>query len=85
MTNPILFAIAGVLLAAAAPVQAGTPDSPGGTTSAGSAGTIVKESPGPKTKYCVVDAATGSRIPLKVCRTREEWLDRGFDPTAPNK
>ena len=72
MTNPILFAIASVILVAAAPVQAGTPDPAGGTNSAASAGTITKTLPGPKTKYCVVDAATGSRIPLKVCLTREE-------------
>jgi hypothetical protein len=85
MTNPILFVVAGVMLAATAPVQAGTPDSPGGTVSAGTAGaggTIPKALPGPKTKYCVVDETTGSRIPRKVCLTRQEWLGRGFDPTA---
>lgn len=86
MNNPILFAIAGLMLVGAAPVQAGAPDPTGGNVSvnvAGSAGTVAKESPGPKTKYCVVDAATGSRIPLKVCLTRQQWLARGFDPTAP--
>jgi hypothetical protein len=85
MTNPILFAIAGAMLVATAPVQAGTPDSPGGTVSAGTAGTggtIPRASPGPKTKYCVVDEATGSHIPRKVCLTRQEWLARGFDPIA---
>ncbi len=85
MTNPMLFIVAGVMLAATAPVQAGTPDSTGGTVStgtAGAAGTIAKASPGPKTKYCVVDEATGSHIPRKVCLTRQQWLARGFDPTA---
>ena len=81
MTNPILFAIAGVMLAATAPVQAGTPDSPGGTASAGSVATTAKPIPGPNTKYCVVEESTGSRIPHKVCLTRERWLARGFDPT----
>lgn len=82
MTKSILLAIAGVMLTATAPVQAGTPDSPDGTASAGTAGATAKESPGPKTKYCVVDQATGSHIPLKVCLTRQQWLARGFDPTA---
>ena len=37
-----------------------------------------------KTKYCIVDTVTGSRIPVKTCKTRGEWLDRGFDPLANN-
>ena len=37
---------------------------------------------GPKTRYCVVDTLTGSRIPTKQCRTRDDWLKRGFDPIA---
>lgn len=37
----------------------------------------------PDTKYCVVDSFTGSRVPRKVCRTRDEWIAReGFDPAA---
>ena len=32
-------------------------------------------------KYCVVDAVTGSRIPQKICKTREAWMrEDGFDP-----
>jgi len=32
-------------------------------------------------KYCVVDTVTGSRIPQKVCKTREAWMrEDGFDP-----
>lgn len=30
--------------------------------------------------YCVVDTITGSRIPMRVCRSRAEWLYLGFDP-----
>lgn len=33
-------------------------------------------------KYCVRDTTTGSRIPLKVCKTRKEWKAEGFDPLA---
>jgi hypothetical protein len=35
-----------------------------------------------KTRYCVVDTLTGSRIPRRACKTRAEWLERGFDPAA---
>jgi hypothetical protein len=31
----------------------------------------------------VKDTVTGSRMPLKVCQTRKDWLARGFDPLAP--
>jgi len=32
-------------------------------------------------KYCMVDTVTGSRIPQKVCKTREAWMrEDGFDP-----
>lgn len=35
-------------------------------------------------KYCIVDAVTGSRIPQKVCKTREAWMrEDGFDPLNP--
>ena len=34
------------------------------------------------TKYCVESGLTGTRIPLRECHTRAEWLDRGFDPLA---
>jgi hypothetical protein len=30
----------------------------------------------------VVETLTGSHIPTKQCRTRDEWLKRGFDPIA---
>lgn len=33
------------------------------------------------TKYCVVDSFTGSRVPRKICRTRDEWIaQQGVDP-----
>jgi hypothetical protein len=40
--------------------------------------------PTPQPKYCVVDTVTGSRIPQKVCKTREAWMrEDGFDPLNP--
>lgn len=35
-----------------------------------------------KTRYCVVDTRTGSRIPTRTCKTRTQWLEQGFDPIA---
>ena len=30
-------------------------------------------------KYCIVEAATGTRMPRKSCKTEREWLDVGVD------
>jgi hypothetical protein len=35
-----------------------------------------------QTRYCVQSTNTGTRIPVRECRTRAEWLDLGFDPLA---
>jgi hypothetical protein len=44
------------------------------------------QAPAPKaTRYCVIDTATGTRVPRKVCDTREAWLNRGFDPLKPDR
>jgi len=35
-------------------------------------------------KYCVVALVTGSRIPLRTCKTRDQWMrDDDFDPLNP--
>ncbi len=31
-------------------------------------------------RYCIVGQVTGSRLPIKECRSREDWLAQGFDP-----
>ncbi|KQN71041.1 hypothetical protein [Sphingomonas sp. Leaf62] len=31
-------------------------------------------------RYCIVDRREGSRQRGKICRTRDEWRARGFDP-----
>jgi hypothetical protein len=33
-------------------------------------------------RYCVVDTVTGSRIPLKVCKSKKEWEDEGVQIPA---
>lgn len=35
-----------------------------------------------RTKYCVVEKFTGSRIPTKICKTKKEWQQEGIDITA---
>ena len=35
-------------------------------------------------RYCVVTTTVGSRLPKRICMTREEWLREGFDPLAKN-
>lgn len=38
----------------------------------------------PAKRYCVVYSVTESRIPRKVCKTRDEWMhDDDFDPLNP--
>ena len=58
-------------------VQAKEPKSP-------PASTATTEAPAPKAqRYCVEETPTGTRLPRKTCLTREEWLDKGFDPLKP--
>lgn len=33
-------------------------------------------------RYCVKETPTGSILGNKVCRTRDEWLKKGYDPIA---
>lgn len=34
-------------------------------------------------RYCIeMEAATGSRMARRECRTRSEWISRGVDPAA---
>lgn len=66
------------LVAATAPAYANAVDE----------GNVVATSPGtsgPTTakarvkRYCFVSDVTGSRIPVKVCKTREEWEAEGVE------
>ena len=81
MSKFVLVSVAAAFcMAAASPALAATPDS--------SAPKAEQPEPGAsptatdKTKYCVVDTLTGSRISKKTCHTRKEWLAQGFDPLA---
>ena len=36
-------------------------------------------------RYCMQGGLTGTRIPVKECHTRGEWLALGVDPLNPDK
>ena len=83
MSKTLLSSIAVATLAFAAPALAAGPET--ATVNVASAdGAVVANSaeaaPSPARRYCVVDKITGSRLQHKVCKTRKEWLDEGFDP-----
>jgi hypothetical protein len=31
-------------------------------------------------RYCIVETFTGSLLPKRVCHSRAEWLQQGYDP-----
>jgi len=63
--------------------QAFGPRAAGDETPAARATPAAEPKPQQKT-YCIVDTATGSRIPQKICKTREAWMrEDGFDPLNP--
>lgn len=79
MTHPILIALAGAALVAS-PALAAEAKTPAGKSPELSS---TSAEPAPNQRYCVVSQITGSRIDNRECRTRAEWLKRGFDPLAP--
>lgn len=69
------------LVAAIAPAQAG----------AGDEGNVVATSPGGsgqtamkarEKRFCVMADSSASRLPVKICKTKKEWLAEGVDITA---
>ncbi|WP_066816500.1 hypothetical protein [Sphingomonas mali] len=73
------FATAAALTMTAGSAQAAEPRMAGDAAPAARATPTAESTPQPK--YCVVDTVTGSRIPQKVCKTREAWMrEDGFDP-----
>ncbi|WP_332812228.1 hypothetical protein [Sphingomonas sp.] len=77
-------ALAAMFVGAAAPASAkaavGAAIESSATTAAPAA-TAPRE-PSANTKYCMVDAITGSRLQKKVCKTKQEWKDLGVDIAA---
>lgn len=86
MTNLFLMGASALLSITASPIAAR--DAKPAVTAAEPVGATTRnETPAakPNTRYCLVDAPTGSRISHRVCKTRQEWMDsEGFDPLAKN-
>jgi hypothetical protein len=86
----MLTAIAPVL-AAVSPTVATAQDQPVAAVAAPapmatpSPATLSPATPPRAKRYCVKETITGSRIPVKTCFTRDEWLAQGFDPLNPDK
>ena len=78
MYQPIMFAAASLLAIAATPASATKPD-PANAPKIDN-GQDSAQSSSEKQRYCIVQTLTGSRIPLKECHTRSDWLKMGFDP-----
>ena len=56
---------------------------PGASANTTTPGTSAPKEQNGARRYCIVDTVTGSRIPVKECRTRADWLKQGFDPLDP--
>ena len=82
MTKLFLVTTAAVLSAAASPVVAREARPAAAPTAETAQAAEAPRAASPAQKYCVVNVVTGSRIEHKTCKTRDEWLDQGFDPLA---
>jgi hypothetical protein len=70
-----------LLLATSTPGMASRTNAGNETASAPGASAPTTAQPQEK-RYCIVDTITGSRVPVKVCKTRKEWQAEGVDITA---
>ena len=82
MSKIILSSIAVAALAFAAPALAAPATGPDGMASNGTVPDAGKSKPKRDQRYCVVYNITGSILPHKTCKTRQDWLAEGFDPLA---
>ena len=72
----IVLAAAVGFVAATSPVQARAANAGNAIeTAPGASGQA--SAPGQEKRYCIVDEVTGSRIPVKVCKTKKEWEAQG--------
>ena len=61
------------------------PDPKGEATATASDNATAAVRPVKPTRYCVLGPTTGTILPKKICKTREEWLKEGVDPLAPQE
>lgn len=84
MTNMFLVTTAAVLSIVASPVIAREVRPEAAPTAEASQAAEGARVATDTKKYCVLDETTGSRISHKTCKTRDAWLQEGFDPLAKN-
>ena len=83
MSKTLLSSIAVAAFAFAAPAFAAGPETAIANVASADGAVVSNATQAPPTaerRYCVVDQITGSRLPVKKCKTRKEWLAEGFDP-----
>lgn len=79
--SSLLVTAAFAFAAATAPAQAKTANEANGTATASGA-SAPTTAQAPEKRYCVVDEITGSRLPVKVCKTKKEWEAEGVQIPA---
>jgi hypothetical protein len=80
----IIAALAAAASLSMLPVQASARAAAKEQSAADGMGNTIAAAPGSAkvTKYCFVDTMTGSRIPVKECKTKKEWEDLGVQVPA---
>ncbi|MEG3125709.1 hypothetical protein [Sphingomonas sp. GB1N7] len=85
MIKTVIAAVSGALIAVATPAFADVAkpmSDASAEVSTAPAATAAPKSAVKPTRYCIKETITGSRLPTRVCNTREDWLAQGFDPLA---
>ena len=80
-----LFLIATALLSAATSPVIARDVRPASSSETNAADASARKPASAATRYCVITSVTGTRIPVKTCKTRANWIaDDDFDPLAKN-
>lgn len=81
--NIVINGLAAIAVLTAAPALAkAEPSIPAPAPAAAAASNLTAQNK----RYCIVQSMTGSRLPKKICKTRDQWMtDDGFDPLTLRK
>jgi hypothetical protein len=82
MIKVTMFAVTATLLAVVSPAVAAVARPAGASARPIDATNVLPKLASKPVRYCIVGQVTGSRLPIKECRSREDWLAQGFDPLA---
>ena len=77
------FTAAALMAGTSVSAMAKAPDPKGDGAAATTENASAPANPAKTVRYCVQGPVTGTMLPKKTCKTREEWLKQGVDPTAP--